>query len=268
MGTPYCVGAAALVISATVLSGCSTQVALSVLGGGTSALVTHNLNGSVNRTFTSSLPEVREAAVTALETMVVATATDAAAAPEETIVVTAGDRAIEIGFEPLGDKLTVLRVVARRPGFLRDNATAGEVVRQTELALASIRGDAATMTAGRPTRSAVSPAVPAESVYVLRLDTIPPDGWQTMKPLPSSLQNHVLYTTELQRGGRRQMTVNLGYFASEEEAIAARRLAVAVFPRATVVRFMQEVPSEDDARPEERLHKANRFPVLQRAAYF
>jgi hypothetical protein len=89
-----------------------------------------------------------------------------------------------------------------------------------------------------------------------------------MKPLPSSLQNHVLYTTELQRGGRRQMTVNLGYFASEEEAIAARRLAVAVFPRATVVRFMQEVPSEDDARPEERLHKANRFPVLQRAAYF
>jgi len=67
---------------------------------------------------------------------------------------------------------------------------------------------------------------------------------------------------------RRLTAVNLGYFASEEEAEAARRLAAAVFPRATVVRFVREAPPPEEFGPEKRLHEAQDLPAVQRTAYF
>lgn len=268
MGKPFRHAAAILIASAAALSGCSTQVALSVLGGGTSALVTHNLNGSVSRTFTHPRDEVREAVLAALDNMGLSAEAAALGATEGDIVATAGDRSIEVGFESLGERLTVIRVVARRPGFLRDNATAGEVVSQAERALAALRGEAVAAAPARRKGSGVLRSSLDAGIYILHLDTIPADGMRTMKPLPSSLQSHVLYTSLQQRGGRKHLAVNLGYFSSEEEANAARRLAVALFPGATVVRFRQEAPLEEEASPEERLHKASRVPVLHRAAYF
>ena len=56
-----------------------------------------------------------------------------------------------------------------------------------------------------------------------------------LKPLPARLQDHVLYTTESLRGGRRMVQLNLGYFTTEADASAVRKLAAITYPNAAVV---------------------------------
>lgn len=234
-----------------VLAACTPSVTLSVLGGGVSALVSHNLNGSVSRTFTSPLATVRQASQSALESMGVVIESDDMRDGGESLQARAGDRAIEIEYESLGGTLTVMRATARRPGFLRDNATADEIVRQTEAALAVLTADTATA-ARREAGAAVTRRMnPRAPVYVVELESVPKASTRRTRVVPAQLQEHVLYTTDAPENGRPAVQVNLGYFSAEDEAAAVRDAALRWYPRARVLRLERRIP--EDAPQEARL---------------
>jgi hypothetical protein len=231
-----------ILLACIAMTGCATPVTLSILGGGTSAMVSHNLKGSVDRTFTSPLALVHQATIAALDAMGVAIE-GASVAAGATIRASAADRSIEITFERLGDNLTAMRASARKAGMMNDNATASEIISQTERALEVFAGEAP---------AAVSPAASIDrqigppggvSVYIVNLENIVAGSGQKPKPVPSRLQEYVLFTTESEHAGRRTVHVNLGYFASEAEAAGARKLALDSFPLASVGRLHQEQAS-------------------------
>lgn len=253
-----------LLACVALLTGCASSVSLSLLGGGASAMVSHNLNGNVDRTFTLPLPTVREAVFSALETMGISASPVDGDADGGAIRATAADRSIEIEFERLGDNLTAVRATARKPGFLRDNATAAEVINQTERAMAALTGELPPVAR----QAATALRSPQPFLYIVNLDNIPAQGGRRMSPLPSRLQDYVLYTTESQRDGAKTMHVNLGYFSSEAEADAARSAAAATFPQATVVRFMREPHPARDLLPEGILRTVERQTPRREAVYF
>ncbi len=226
-------------------AGCATPVGLSILGGGTSAMVSHNLNGSASRTFTASMPAVRNAAIRALETMGVAIDRHESDGEADPVHATAGDRAIRIEFERLGDNLTLMSATASRSEFLRDTATAKEVVAQTAQALEASRAIAgASPHAARRTKAVPArPPVPAGSTdmgYILVLESVPAGKARRHKPMPASLQQYVLYTSESGPKDKRMVQLNLGYFDSEAQAGAARKALRSSYPRARVVRVVPE----------------------------
>jgi hypothetical protein len=55
----------------------------------------------------------------------------------ELIYARAENRAIEIEIEPISPRATRMRIAAKNGGFLYDNATAHEIVAQTERSLSS-----------------------------------------------------------------------------------------------------------------------------------
>lgn len=234
-----------------VLAACTPSVTLSVLGGGVSALVSHNLNGSVSRTFTSPLATVRQASQSALESMGVVIESDEMRDGGESLHARAGDRDIELEYESLGETLTVLRATARRPGFLRDNATADEIVRQTESALAVLVADA-TLAARRETvEASARRAHPPAAVYVVQLESVPKGALRRPRVVPAQLQEHVLYTTEAKENGRPAVQVNLGYFSGEDEAASVRHAALRWYPQARVLRLDRKAAEggpQQDAR--------------------
>lgn len=226
------------VVAAAFLSGCSTQLTLSVLGGGVSALVSHNINGSVSRTFTAPLPDVRQAALAALDAMRVPVDSSDIAIGGETLSARAGDRLIEIEFERLGETITVLRATARRTGFLRDNATAAEIVRQTEIVMAAVASDR--MEAARRESDDAGGRradLPAPAYYVVLLESIPKAAGRSPRPVPSALQEHLIYTSETEENGRAVVQVNLGFFAAEHEAASVSRAALKWYPQSRVLRL-------------------------------
>lgn len=226
-------------------AGCATPVGLSILGGGTSAMVSHNLNGSATRTFTASMPAVRNASIRALETMGVAIDREKPGSEGDAVHATAGDRAIRIEFERLGDNLTLMSATASRSEFLRDAATAKEVVAQTVRALEGSRArtgaspHAASRTKSVPARLPV-PAASPDTGYILVLERVPAGKVRRHKPLPASLQEYVLYTSESGPKDKRMVQINLGYFDSEAQAGAARTAVRSSYPRARVVRIVPE----------------------------
>lgn len=228
-----------LFATATCLHGCSTQLTMSVLGGGVSALVTHNINGSVSRTFTAPLPDVRQAAQAALDAMKVPVESSDITDGGETLRARAGDRAIELEFESLGESITVLRATARRPGFLRDNATASEIVRQTEIVMAAAdervekaRNDAEDGVSGKA-------GLPTPAYYVLLLESVPKSSRRLPRPVPAALQEHLIYTSEAEENGRAVVQVNLGFFSAEHEAMSAHRTALKWYPQSRVLRLVR-----------------------------
>ena len=125
------------VVSA-LLSGCQS-LAVAALGVGGSAAVNHTLTGISYRTFTAPLPEVRTASIVALNRMGIQRAGGQKSAKGETLLAKATDRDIEIELESLSRSSTHMRVVARNGGLFYDNATATEIVLQTEKALVKSR---------------------------------------------------------------------------------------------------------------------------------
>lgn len=227
-----------LVLSlSAVLAGCTPSVTLSVLGGGVSALVSHNLNGSVSRTFTSPMATVRQASQSALEAMGVAIESEELRDGGESLLARAGDRAIEIEFESLGETLTVMRATARRPGFLRDNATADEIVRQTENVLVVLTADVAIASRREAGEVRALRRNPRAPVYVVQLESIPKSTQRRPRPVPTQLQEYVLYTADALENGRPAVQVNLGYFPDEDEADSVRRTALRWFPQARILRL-------------------------------
>ena len=128
----------ALTVAAFPLVACD-PVSLTLFGVGTAAGVSHTLSGIAYKTFTAPQKKVRKACSIALDRMGIAvekreTGTDGV----ETITAKALDRSIEVVLEPLSPKATRMRSTAK-VGILMDQATATEIILQTEQALAGVK---------------------------------------------------------------------------------------------------------------------------------
>jgi hypothetical protein len=118
------------------LSGCQ-PLALSVLGAGAGEALRYSYTGATYRTFTASATEVKHASLEALERMGIAFESFDRFESGELIFARAENRAIEIEIEPISKRATRMRIAAKNGGFFYDNATASEIVAQTERSLAS-----------------------------------------------------------------------------------------------------------------------------------
>lgn len=111
-------------------------VSLTLFGVGTAAGVSHTLGGIAYKTFTAPQKKVSKAVTNAMGRMGIRIEKwEVAESGAETITATALDRNIEIVLEPLSPKATRMRSTARTNGVLMDQATATEIILQTEQAL-------------------------------------------------------------------------------------------------------------------------------------
>lgn len=127
-----------LAVAAIFLVACD-PISLTLFGVGTAAGVGHTLSGIAYKTFTAPLKKVAKASTIAFDRMGIAvekreTASDGV----ETITGKALDRSIEVVLEPLSPKATRMRSTAKT-GLLMDQATATEIILQTEQALAGVK---------------------------------------------------------------------------------------------------------------------------------
>lgn len=120
-----------LLVACTLLAGCEA-IALTALGVGASTGVSHSLNGMTYRTFTEPLPRVKSASMRALHKMQIKVSSSDKIEGGEGIKATSGDRAIDIEFEAVSPSTTRMRVTAKKNLFVYDNATATEIIIQTE----------------------------------------------------------------------------------------------------------------------------------------
>lgn len=118
------------------LAGCE-PLAISVLGAGAGTALRYSIDGAASRTFTASAAEVKHASLEALERMGIAFESFDRFEHGELIFARAENRAIEIEIEPISPRATRMRIAAKNGSFFYDNATASEIVAQTERSLAS-----------------------------------------------------------------------------------------------------------------------------------
>jgi hypothetical protein len=116
------------------LAACDT-VAIALLGGGASTLLRYNLDGVAARTFTAPAESVKHASLAALERMGLEVNGTEALETGEVIHARAPNRDIDIEVEPITKQLTRVRIMARGGSLFYDNATALELVAQTEKSL-------------------------------------------------------------------------------------------------------------------------------------
>jgi hypothetical protein len=121
----------AILIGCGLLAGCEA-VALTAFGIGASTGVSHSLNGMTYRTFTEPLPRVKSASMRALQRMQIKVASSEKIEGGEGIKAMSGDRAIDIELESVSPSTTRMRVTAKKNLFVYDNATATEIILQTE----------------------------------------------------------------------------------------------------------------------------------------
>jgi len=106
-------------------------LALTAVGIGASTGVSHTLGGISYRTFSEPLPRVKSASMKALQHMQIKVASTGKIDNGTSILANAADREINIELEALSPNTTRIRVTAST-GFLRDSATATEIIIQTE----------------------------------------------------------------------------------------------------------------------------------------
>jgi hypothetical protein len=106
--------------------------ALAVLGGGAGTILRYNLDGIAARTFTAPAPVVRTASLAAAERMGLSIAATDTIDTGEVIRARAPNRDIEIELEQITPQATRMRITARGGSLFYDNATAVELVQQTE----------------------------------------------------------------------------------------------------------------------------------------
>lgn len=123
-------------LATSVLGGCET-LAITALGVGASAGVTHTANSVSYRTFTLPASQVKVASLVALNRMGIGVAAIDTRDGSEFIRARHAERDIEIELEPMSKSTTQMRAVAKRNFFVHDAATAREIVEQTELAIAA-----------------------------------------------------------------------------------------------------------------------------------
>jgi hypothetical protein len=127
-----------IVVSICLLGLTACQpLAISVLGAGAGTALRYSIDGATSRTFTASAAEVKHASLEALERMGIAFESFDRFEYGELIFARAENRAIEIEIEPISPRATRMRIAAKNGSFFYDNATASEIVAQTERSLAS-----------------------------------------------------------------------------------------------------------------------------------
>ena len=125
-----------LLLFFSALAGCE-PLALTLLGAGAGTALRYGIDGVAYRTFTAPAPQVMQASLAALERMgMTLTGTDRFEGGEM-IYAQSETRTIEIEIEPISRQATRLRIAAKNGSLFYDNATAREIVAQTERFLAS-----------------------------------------------------------------------------------------------------------------------------------
>jgi hypothetical protein len=127
-----------LAIAALPLAGCEA-IAISALGGGTSAGISQALGGTVSRTFTASLPKVRAAALAALQRMHIDVRSTGKVEGGEEINAKSISRSIDIELEEISPNATRMSVTAKSGVLLSDSATGAEILLQTDREMAVSR---------------------------------------------------------------------------------------------------------------------------------
>ncbi len=141
------------------VAGCETA-AVALLGGGASTVLRYNLDGIAARTFTAPSDVVKTASLAALDRMGITVDGCDALDVGEVIRGRAPNRDIEVELEPITKHATRIRITARGGSLFYDNATAVELVAQTEKILES--GLTAKLAAPAPAAAGASrPAVQA-----------------------------------------------------------------------------------------------------------
>jgi len=117
---------------AIATTGCA-PVALTAMGVGMSAGVSHQLGGIVYKTFTVPQGHVEKATYGALNRMQIKVKESKRDGTTRVIRARAGDRDVEVELEALTPNTTRMTVTAKKDaGLLRDGATATEIILQTE----------------------------------------------------------------------------------------------------------------------------------------
>ena len=106
--------------------------ALALLGGGAGTILRYNLDGIASRTFTAPVSLVKSASLVAAERMGLSIEATDSLDSGEVIRARAANRDIEIELEPITKHATRMRITARGGSLFYDNATAVELVQQTE----------------------------------------------------------------------------------------------------------------------------------------
>jgi hypothetical protein len=130
--------ASALLALAVGLEGCA-GVGLALFGvgagisGGTG--VNYTLDSIAYKTFATSEPDLRAATVATLKRMAITVTENEATESGRQITATAGDRTVDIELDRITPKTSRMRVNVKKGWILRDRATAGEIIVQTEKTL-------------------------------------------------------------------------------------------------------------------------------------
>lgn len=118
------------------LAGCQ-PLALSLLGAGAGTALRYGIDGVAYRTFTAPAQDVRQASLAALERMGITVDSTDRFEGGELIYARSVNRTIEIELEPISARATRVRIAAKNGSLFYDNATAFEIVFQTERLLDS-----------------------------------------------------------------------------------------------------------------------------------
>jgi len=113
------------------MGGCA-PLAITALGVGGQAGMSHAMSGVTYRTFTAPIANVRIATLLALSEMNIPVDSSGKQNDNEFITATASDRQIEIEFESISSTTTRMRSIAKKSTFVYDSATAMEIIQQTE----------------------------------------------------------------------------------------------------------------------------------------
>jgi len=123
-----------MLVSSLTLTGCD-PVTLTILGAGASAGVAHSLGSVAYKTFTAPIKRVNSATLTALKRMGIKVESIEKTDTGKVINAISADRNIEVTLEAISNKTTRIRSIAVQDSIFFDQATAVEIVNQTERAL-------------------------------------------------------------------------------------------------------------------------------------
>lgn len=127
-----------IVATSVALQGCASLglTAFSVAAGSVAGVgVGHAMDGITYKTFALPLGVVSRATVMTLDRLDMPVMEVEHTAAGQTITAEAGDRTVEIELDRLTTTTTRMRVVASKNWFVRDRATATEVIHQTDRTL-------------------------------------------------------------------------------------------------------------------------------------
>jgi hypothetical protein len=137
------IGAVLVVLGALGSQGCA-GIGLALFGvgagisGGTG--VSYTLDSIAYKTFAASETELRAATLQTFKRMAIEVTETQKTESGTDITATAGDRTVEVEIDRITARTSRIRVVVKKGWFLRDRATAGEIIVQTADTLDSKSG--------------------------------------------------------------------------------------------------------------------------------